>query len=862
MVGRSVAAVVALVASALSAYAAAPGTVKVTPGSNSAPRFAELPAGLTCVSPLAKALQQLDTSQPPSSHAAVGSTTLHDPRNTLIGDEILVCELPWNSAAAARAGGDSMHRVYAVLGTVLVPDAQAPPQTQELESSTMLERVVPQMPAQLADTTGDPLLSFAEWKEQHLEHERQERARSKQRDKQRHHTRNDKHTDAGAGATQDAHLLAQVAEELGAASDAARSAAAAPPPFVEQASRGAARRSTETPVVSDAGAAPHTAAATASGSGSAATTGAPARTDASTATPDASASPAPPPPPPPAPPVVTAVENAPEALARLKHRWNYASLDCAAVLHQANPSAKFPTAILSEKKDRYMLSPCPVSNRERQFVVVELCQQVRIDTLVLANLEFFSSMFKLFSVRLSNDLHAPEHEWRILGHFHARNVRGPQVFVLNSVPQTYYRFLRIDFLEHYGSEYYCPVSLLRVYGRNEREDADEADDVEEDEPDTVADEPEEDWEPPNACDIHVATIRGRVQMCPAHAASIWPCVCVPRVPLVLPAHPARPDAPRLEPSAAAPHSPPVASSAAHAARAPNTTHPAHAPPANATARTEPKPGEKGTAGGESIFRTITKRLAALETNTSLSMQYLQLSSEVLRDRLASLEQTRHTHMAEFAAALNASYTQQLHTHLAELRVALQARDDAYGALATRVEHLATELVYERRRGFAQLLLLLVLLALLVVTRASRPVLTLAQRPNDPRGTTDGGSTPRPRYASPLARVLSPLRRTASPLEDESAVVTALEHAAHDMAHAQPRTPLARVQDAALPPRPVASVKYPHTRGAVTPSPGRLAWRTRPRLRAHPTPDARRPTASASAPPSGSEWSDGEESVHN
>lgn len=28
----------------------------------------------------------------------------------------------------------------------------------------------------------------------------------------------------------------------------------------------------------------------------------------------------------------------------------------------------------------------------------------------------------------------------------------------------FYRYLRIDFLSHYGSEYYCPVSLLKVYG--------------------------------------------------------------------------------------------------------------------------------------------------------------------------------------------------------------------------------------------------------------------------------------------------------------------------------------------------------------------------------------------------------------
>jgi len=28
----------------------------------------------------------------------------------------------------------------------------------------------------------------------------------------------------------------------------------------------------------------------------------------------------------------------------------------------------------------------------------------------------------------------------------------------------FYRYLRVDFLSYYGSEYYCPVSLLRVYG--------------------------------------------------------------------------------------------------------------------------------------------------------------------------------------------------------------------------------------------------------------------------------------------------------------------------------------------------------------------------------------------------------------
>ena len=32
------------------------------------------------------------------------------------------------------------------------------------------------------------------------------------------------------------------------------------------------------------------------------------------------------------------------------------------------------------------------------------------------------------------------------------------------------RYLRIDFLSHYGNEYYCPVSLLRIYGSTMMED--------------------------------------------------------------------------------------------------------------------------------------------------------------------------------------------------------------------------------------------------------------------------------------------------------------------------------------------------------------------------------------------------------
>lgn len=102
-------------------------------------------------------------------------------------------------------------------------------------------------------------------------------------------------------------------------------------------------------------------------------------------------------------------------------RFNYASTDCSATVHTAHKSAKSPSSILSSKKDRYMLSPCA---EEKQFVVVELCDDIMIDTVQLANYEFFSGVFKDFTVSVAKTYTAG---WTYAGTYRAQNVRGVQV---------------------------------------------------------------------------------------------------------------------------------------------------------------------------------------------------------------------------------------------------------------------------------------------------------------------------------------------------------------------------------------------------------------------------------------------------
>ncbi|RCH98881.1 hypothetical protein CU098_007582, partial [Rhizopus stolonifer] len=140
----------------------------------------------------------------------------------------------------------------------------------------------------------------------------------------------------------------------------------------------------------------------------------------------------------------------------LKERFNYASTDCAATVRKANKQAKGAHSILYESKDQYMLNKCSAD----KFVIINLCEQIVVDTIVMANFEFFSSTFKDFRVYASSKY--PTNEWRLLGQWQARNTRDLQVF---KVPDSgFVEYIKIEFLTHYGHEYYCPLSLVRVHG--------------------------------------------------------------------------------------------------------------------------------------------------------------------------------------------------------------------------------------------------------------------------------------------------------------------------------------------------------------------------------------------------------------
>ncbi|CAK7243938.1 MAG: hypothetical protein STHCBS139747_005471 [Sporothrix thermara] len=164
-----------------------------------------------------------------------------------------------------------------------------------------------------------------------------------------------------------------------------------------------------------------------------------------------------------------------------KERFSFASFDAGATILKTNKGVKNAKAILVENKDSYMLLECRTPDKH---VIVEMSDDILVDTVVLANFEFFSSMVRRFRVSVSDRYPVKADRWRTLGEFEARNSRDIQPFLIEH-PQIWAKYIRIDFLTHYGSEYYCPISLLRVHGtrmldswkdtENGRDDDDELD---------------------------------------------------------------------------------------------------------------------------------------------------------------------------------------------------------------------------------------------------------------------------------------------------------------------------------------------------------------------------------------------------
>ncbi|CAL4972876.1 unnamed protein product [Urochloa decumbens] len=137
--------------------------------------------------------------------------------------------------------------------------------------------------------------------------------------------------------------------------------------------------------------------------------------------------------------------------------YNYAAASKGAKVLDFNKEAKGASNILDKDKDKYLRNPCSADGK---FVIIELSEETLVDTIAIANFEHYSSNPKEFEVLSS--LTYPTENWETLGRFIVPNAKHAQNFTFPE--PKWARYLKLNLLSHYGSEFYCTLSMLEVYG--------------------------------------------------------------------------------------------------------------------------------------------------------------------------------------------------------------------------------------------------------------------------------------------------------------------------------------------------------------------------------------------------------------
>jgi hypothetical protein len=140
-----------------------------------------------------------------------------------------------------------------------------------------------------------------------------------------------------------------------------------------------------------------------------------------------------------------------------RDRFNYAAFDAGAKLLSTSEGMKKGNSILIADDDRYMMVPC--THPSKTFVI-QLSEDIILDEIELANFEHYASSIKEFEV-LGSATH-PTTSWMQLGTFLALPTTQKQLFSLPG--KEWVRFIKIRWISHYGEEYYCTLTYLKVYG--------------------------------------------------------------------------------------------------------------------------------------------------------------------------------------------------------------------------------------------------------------------------------------------------------------------------------------------------------------------------------------------------------------
>jgi Sad1 / UNC-like C-terminal len=142
--------------------------------------------------------------------------------------------------------------------------------------------------------------------------------------------------------------------------------------------------------------------------------------------------------------------------------YNFASNDAGARVLAASSTAVGSKNVLLSNPDMYMLVPCEGDGvGGSRWIDIELSEDAVLTSFETANFEFYSSFPSRVAVLGATSY--PPKTWNVVAVFDMASVRTMQKFKIPG--RAVARYLRIIFTGKQGSEYYCPISVVRVFGK-------------------------------------------------------------------------------------------------------------------------------------------------------------------------------------------------------------------------------------------------------------------------------------------------------------------------------------------------------------------------------------------------------------
>nr|ODO04161.1 hypothetical protein L204_00516 [Cryptococcus depauperatus CBS 7855] len=457
------------------------------------------------------------------------------------------------------------------------------------------------------------------------------------------------------------------------------------------------------------------------------------------------------------------------------NKYNYASLDCSARIHSSSPQTQHASSILHKSRDRYMLTPCKA---KEHWVVVELCDEIRIEAVEIAVWEFFSSVVREVRVSVGGEDEEEEaarekdegksHRWKEVGSFVGKNIRGSQTFTLFQ-PTSFHRFIRLDFPTFFGTEYYCPVSSLKVYGMNQMEafkweqkklnaavkekdrngNKEKERELEELRMVERQEKEKREREEKDRQEARERELDELEKLLHEQAKRVIPDLLTESglissvdesVPTVTPS-PVDPASLSLNSSTSSLKSDTSMNATAETLENSNSstmraTNSSNSAIFSSTKSLEAKTATSSTStfsrvsiprsdSSESIYAFIVRRLNALEGNSSLVARYIEEQAKAMRFMLRRVETRWDEWKADWEGDDHGRWQQErmrqedrLGKVISQLEQQRIAFENDRKEMQAQLRGLANELSYERRRGIAQLIAMIIIVILGVITRTT------------------------------------------------------------------------------------------------------------------------------------------------